>query len=683
MSHIAHTWVTGDVINAAPLNALEADLAAAAVVADIATPGTATGDALRSAYLVRGAASVDLCAAPYNCAPGADITTALQTALNWVAANCPNGGDLYFSQPGTYLINGALQTGTAQGYTYNGQILIPPVSLAGSMPIRIRGAFPSSGGGQSTGAPNGVVLKSNATTGYVFDIQPGFTEFGCPWTGVMPIFENLVIRNAVDNPTAGGLNLYCTQRAKLERVQIDTPNSFVAPVAGTLPALVMPMIYNNGDVTVRDCTIRGYPVGVQLGEHGVFDNVDVAYCMTAFKGGGASHANWFGYVDVEECPTMFDGGTTPAFGAPAVGAGTVIYGFLDYENVNQAGLAPTAFVKDSPTNPVTGKLDIWGTVGGTFPTQGGKFLDLTPVNSPPSLGPRPRGAGWTETHPYDNFTRQIALSGAGAPGQSSPSLHPWRVEKGSFSVSGGQLKGLTGDDRCMVPVLKAASWGAISRTVTWTVTIGAAGLVRLFAMNPVTTGGVSVTASGSLTGIEVKCAVGAQPILRLNNNNVITATGATWSAGETHTVKLAVYCNALGYPYAVRVYIDGILRISSGIAAAYSALGLSSPSVWPYYEDGMAIQDTASSVSLFSAQDLAPDAPYVVSGTATLVAGTVAVTGNTITPVTSGAVIRYWRTTAGGTLGQLSLVVTAATGFTINSSSNTDTSTVYYEIVSY
>lgn len=34
MSHTAHTWVTGDVINAAPLNALETDLAATAATAD-------------------------------------------------------------------------------------------------------------------------------------------------------------------------------------------------------------------------------------------------------------------------------------------------------------------------------------------------------------------------------------------------------------------------------------------------------------------------------------------------------------------------------------------------------------------------------------------------------------------------------------------------------------------------
>jgi hypothetical protein len=37
----------------------------------------------------------------------------------------------------------------------------------------------------------------------------------------------------------------------------------------------------------------------------------------------------------------------------------------------------------------------------------------------------------------------------------------------------------------------------------------------------------------------------------------------------------------------------------------------------------------------------------------------------------------------GGTIGVLSVALTATTGFTINSSSGSDTSTVYWEIVNY
>lgn len=65
------------------------------------------------------------------------------------------------------------------------------------------------------------------------------------------------------------------------------------------------------------------------------------------------------------------------------------------------------------------------------------------------------------------------------------------------------------------------------------------------------------------------------------------------------------------------------------------------------------------------------------AGVATLVNGTVTVS-NTL--VTSNSRITLDRQNAGGTLGHLSTVRTAGTGFTINSSSATETSTVYFTI---
>jgi hypothetical protein len=73
-------------------------------------------------------------------------------------------------------------------------------------------------------------------------------------------------------------------------------------------------------------------------------------------------------------------------------------------------------------------------------------------------------------------------------------------------------------------------------------------------------------------------------------------------------------------------------------------------------------------------------APSLASGIATLVAGTVSVSNLNIT---ANSIVRLSRQAAGGTLGQLSVALTAGTGFAINSSSNTETSKVYYEIVSY
>jgi hypothetical protein len=67
------------------------------------------------------------------------------------------------------------------------------------------------------------------------------------------------------------------------------------------------------------------------------------------------------------------------------------------------------------------------------------------------------------------------------------------------------------------------------------------------------------------------------------------------------------------------------------------------------------------------------------SGTAALVAGTVTV--NT-TAVAANSIVKLYRQAAGGTLGHLSVgAIVAATSFVINSSSNIDTSTIFWEVV--
>ena len=66
--------------------------------------------------------------------------------------------------------------------------------------------------------------------------------------------------------------------------------------------------------------------------------------------------------------------------------------------------------------------------------------------------------------------------------------------------------------------------------------------------------------------------------------------------------------------------------------------------------------------------------PVIRSGTATLVAGTVSVT---LTSTGSSTVVFVSRLTPGGTLGSLSVpTITAGSGFTINSSSATETSSL-------
>jgi hypothetical protein len=73
-------------------------------------------------------------------------------------------------------------------------------------------------------------------------------------------------------------------------------------------------------------------------------------------------------------------------------------------------------------------------------------------------------------------------------------------------------------------------------------------------------------------------------------------------------------------------------------------------------------------------------ASYAARGSATLVAGTVAVAN---TSITANSIIKIWRYTAGGTLGHLSYVNNAGVGFTINSDNAADTSVIRYQIDSY
>lgn len=71
----------------------------------------------------------------------------------------------------------------------------------------------------------------------------------------------------------------------------------------------------------------------------------------------------------------------------------------------------------------------------------------------------------------------------------------------------------------------------------------------------------------------------------------------------------------------------------------------------------------------------------VRSGTATLAAGTSGSIADT--KITASSLIRLTNIGAGGTVGALSVALAAGTGFTINSTSNVDTSKVFWEIVSY
>lgn len=74
-------------------------------------------------------------------------------------------------------------------------------------------------------------------------------------------------------------------------------------------------------------------------------------------------------------------------------------------------------------------------------------------------------------------------------------------------------------------------------------------------------------------------------------------------------------------------------------------------------------------------------AASIASGLATLTAGSSGAISNAA--ITANSIIRTFNVTAGGTVGALSVTKVPGTSFTIHSTSGTDTSTVYWEVVSY
>jgi hypothetical protein len=556
--------------------------------------------------------------------PGTDITTTLQAAYTYAASGAfPNGCTIRISKPGTYLLSGASQTGTytngTSNYSYAGQILVPALTMAQTMDICLEGATASTSGDSNTGGPNGVIIQSNVTSGYLFDCVPAFTRFAamgvsgnplCCWTGAIPKFRNLTFL-VPDNPTCGGINAFATQRLQLERVSLQNPSfegSGAVPTSGTLAGVVCPQVENNGDIVIRDSFIRGFPVGVSLSEHVRMQNTLIAGCLAATQCAGTSHENILD-LDVEECPVVFSGAAYAGItGTPNTYAGTSIVGDVDFENVATGGLVQTAFVSDTRAGPVIGQIRLWNSNSKMLPTIGGTQLDIVLMTKPPTSGPLYR-AGWMSTHPYDNFGRNPAGSGAGYPGLCSASAHPWRTDSGGFTVaSAGQLAATVNPSYCFVPT----KFGGVSRIISTTFQLATGGQILIIGESPVSSTGTATL--GGVSAIVVKCVQNSAAILKFNNSNILGLNGGNLAASTAYTIDLEIIYGwqsnsgvlQAQYPVFARVYLNGTL-IGQAALGVGAALGAAAPYTYPLYEDGLGFLDTSSYATLFRVRDASPD----------------------------------------------------------------------------
>jgi hypothetical protein len=206
-----------------------------------------------------------------------------------------------------------------------------------------------------------------------------------------------------------------------------------------------------------------------------------------------------------------------------------------------------------------------------------------------------------------------------------------------------------------------AAAGSPSIVTTGTLTAGALGAG--FTTVAVAQGGTGGTTSGAgATGLGL--GTGNSPTftgLTLSGSVLIvplptsdpSTTGALFSsAGYVVTSGSGIVGNQPSY-YTMQVYAQINLNAVGGI------FYLNGPQIWSTAGYGLQLKSGTSQMA----------------GNATLVAGTKAVAN---AAVTSNTQVILTPKTAGGTIGTLSYTTTPGTGFTINSSSIIDTSTVTY-----
>jgi hypothetical protein len=572
---------------------------------------TSSGLAVINQLELANAAAIDL-ARPWGAhaaaAVNTDITTVLQALYNLIPATNPNGVESLLSVPGVYDINGASQTGTAEGYNYAGQILLPALTLAQGCAVRLKG--PTRPPWANPNQQNGTILNSNATSGYIFDAIPAFLANGFPFTAAMAIFEDLVVR-APTNPQCGGINASALTHFQGRNLIIattsDGPNF---SWTGTLEGLSLPHSDNQGDISLENVMIRGFPIGMRMTEHGVFKNVLITMCTVAIASGNAGHSNFLAYMDVENCPTIFQATS---------GQGLRVYGFLDVE-CTQA--TPAYFIND-PYNLISGQLYLNCTSPeGGWPVSGGQLLDLIPAPSSGNQGQPP--VGWMEGWITDNFTR-VYSTAITTTCQAWPSLHPQRLRAGAISTASGAMSSTNGSSETMVLYPSRP----VSRVVSATMALAQFFHSRLVAH--VVYGGAN-----DANGIYVDLATTTVTVYVVagGTTSVYSKSGLI-AYGNTYTVEVEIINLANGTPGSFKVWlINGsttTLLMTYTLSATQSAdlaAGTSGPSG---VEDGIEFFDQdLTTITAFSTRAI--PAEQTIQGNQTSLAGTTAGTAVSVMP---------------------------------------------------
>jgi len=598
-------------------------------------------DSQLAAYVPRyKTALIDICT-DFGVTPGSDLTTEMQSAINQLNT-AGVSGEIFFSRPGTYGVDGAIQSGSGGGSSWAGQILFPALdSSTPGVGIAIRGIGRPSAFDGSGIVGKGVILQSTATSGAVFAVKAPGTGLHPSASEFYPSFDSLVIEcatggSAIDllNANAAGLN------------EIVLKNSY-HPGDSSF-GLQLPQA-NVGDwYTVNNLMVYGFGSSAVITEcakfRGVFltEGGDVSVLC---NGGGD---NIIEYLNAQ---------TTTVFSAAHLTS--LVANVLWQPGCGQ--------LIDDPATQLMGTIRLWY---GDYAFPGQHQGPPSVVGGAGALGSSAVNAGWLgepssrDRHPSDTFSRIVAApTSSGYPGLCSETLHSWRTTQGGFNViqpngygtdgvggykGPGNLFSTTsgGQAQAMVRTLDGDRGGR-SRVVSGTFTL-AGGAPRPGLICHSVYGG-----SNSLQAIQTQL-IGGTLYLQVGvGGGTVTSVGTSLVAGDTFTLSLAVTIGADKLPTRAQLILNGERVLDHWLTAAQR--NAFTGGSYPFFEDGLFFYaDTSSYCSGFIVTDLA-DEEAATSRTAT--AAIAQSGGGTITPDANAGT---WQT----------ITVADATAFTIAAATN-------------
>ena len=552
-------------------------------------------------YYHTGASHIDMCAAPYNHAPGDDVTADMQTVINTAVTN---GIDttIYFSRPGTYNLNGAQQSGTAFSASYSGQILAP-ANTGAPVTIRFLGVSPASPPFTDSDLfTAGTVLASNATSGAVFDAIPAKNVL-LPETQVRFIFEDIWITVPSDPQCWGVIG------DRLETLQFKGNGGVCArlPLAaptGTGAGISFGPVQTNSPQQIQGYVqVVGFNKGVRHNEHfTVAGTLQCSNCTIAVDpGGGGTARHWSRYqrLLIQGCGT----GIQPSFKAQ-------IDGFIDIGDNGGWSFTTTNVVSDASNN-LYGELVV-AVYQDTYPPPGVPVLGATNLNIVRApLGKKP-------DYPWDDFTRMSSTSSSNYLG-ATPTGHVWSYLTGgasNWTIASNSLKAnlLTGGSLKALLPMKLGRPGAsrnIHALVTPTGTFN-----QVFLINNVVSG------SNAGNYLYVQLHSGGFTIGKvISGTGTALATSTSSSlltAGTQYTLDMA-FSNPVAGPASLTLLLNGAqvpLTIaaggtSDGASISGNSFVLSSSESAQLVDtdprltqDGIQATDTTSTYNYFAVQPL-------------------------------------------------------------------------------